>query len=96
MLNMFVLYRPGRFFSIIGSIFLLPALVLGIRFIYLVFIQPNPDPDRTYIPSLILLAIFAFIGIFSFFLGVIGELIKQQRKLMEEVNRNLKEVKFRK
>lgn len=96
MLNMFVLYRPGRFFSIIGSLFFLPALVLGIRFIYLVFIQPNPDPDRTYIPSLILLAIFAFIGIFSFFLGVIGELIKQQRKLMEEVNQNLKEVKFRK
>lgn len=94
--NMFVLYRPGRFFSIIGSLFLIPALVLGIRFIYLVFIQANPDPERTYIPSLILLAIFAFIGIFSFFLGIIGELIKQQRKLMEEVNQNLKELKFKK
>jgi glycosyltransferase involved in cell wall biosynthesis len=94
--NMFVLYRPGRFFSIIGSLFLIPALVLGIRFIYLVFIHANPDPERTYIPSLILLAIFAFIGIFSFFLGIIGELIKQQRKLMEEVNQNLKELKFKK
>lgn len=96
MMNMFMLYRPGRFFSIIGSLFLLPALFLGLRFIYLVFLVSNPDPERTYIPSLILLAIFAFIGIFSFFLGIIGELIKQQRKLMEEVNRNLKEVKFSK
>lgn len=95
-LNMFVLYRPGRFFSIIALLFLLPSLYLGLRFIYLVFITQNPDPERTYIPSLILLAIFAFIGIFSIFLGIIGELIKQQRKLMEEVNRNLKEVKFKK
>lgn len=95
-LNMFILYRPGRFFSIIGSLFLAMALILGFRFIYLVFIISNPDPDRTYLPSLILLAIFAFIGIFSFFLGIIGELIKQQRKLMEEINKNLREIKYRK
>jgi len=94
-MNMFLLYRPGRFFSLVGTLFLLPALVLGVRFIYLVFISPHPDPERTYLPSLILLAIFAFIGIFSFFLGIIGELIKQQRKLMEDVNRNLKEMKYR-
>lgn len=94
-MNMFVLYRPGRFFSIIGTVFLIPALLLGLRFIYLVFIQPDPDPQRTYLPSLILLAIFAFVGIFSFFLGIIGELIKQQRKLMEDVNKNLKDIKFR-
>lgn len=95
-LNMFILYRPGRFFSLIGSLFLLMTLVLGFRFIYLVFIVPNPDPERTYLPSLILLAIFAFIGIFSLFLGIIGELIKQQRKLMEEINKNLREIKYRK
>ena len=95
-MNMFVLYRPGRFFSIIGSLFLAPALFLGIRFIYLVFLRENPDPERTYLPSLILLAIFAFIGIFSFFLGIIGELIKQQRRLMEDVNKNLKDIKYRK
>jgi glycosyltransferase involved in cell wall biosynthesis len=94
-MNMFVLYRPGRFFSMIGLLFLLPAMMLGLRFIYLVFLVPEPDPDRTYLPSLILLAIFAFIGIFSFFLGIIGELIKQQRKLMEEVNRNLREMKYK-
>ncbi|MCF8224437.1 MAG: glycosyltransferase family 2 protein [Bacteroidales bacterium] len=93
-MNMFVLYRPGRFFSIIASLFLIPALILGIRFIYLVFITPESDPERTYIPSLILLAIFSFIGIFSIFLGIIGELIKQQRKLMEDINQNLKELKF--
>jgi len=95
-MNMFVLYRPGRFFSIVASLFLLPAFFLGVRFIYLVFITANPDPERTYMPSLILLAIFAFIGIFSIFLGIIGELIKQQRKLMEDVNKNVKEFKYQK
>ncbi len=93
-MTMFALYRPGRFFFTIGMIFFLPALFLGLRFIYLVFLTRDPDPDRTYLPSLILLAIFTFIGIFSFFLGVIGELIKQQRRLMEEINKNLKEIKY--
>ena len=40
--------------------------------------------------------IFAFIGLFSLFLGIIGELIKMQRKLMEEMYTNMKELTYKK
>ncbi len=82
MASMFILYRPGHFFAIIGSIFLAVALLLGLRFIALIYIFPHPT--RTYIPSLILLAVCAMTGFLMFMLGVIGELIRFQRRVTEE------------
>ena len=55
-LTMFIYYRPGVFFSLIGSLFMSFALMIGGRFIYLVYIA-EPVVGRTYVPSLILLSI---------------------------------------
>jgi hypothetical protein len=82
MLSMFVLYRPGRFFSSIGAVFLAVALALGLRFIYLIYVSPHPG--RTHIPSLILLAVCAMTGFLMIMLGILGELIRFQRRLAEE------------
>jgi glycosyltransferase involved in cell wall biosynthesis len=84
MLSMFVLYRPGRFFSILGGAFLSVALVLGLRFIYLIYLIDHPSPGRTYLPSLILLAVCAVSGFLMLMLGILGELIKFQRRIAEE------------
>ena len=83
--TMFMLYRPGSFFLLtsLGSFFV--ALVLGFRYLYLVFITNVPDPMRTYLPSLILLSIFATFGMILFLLGIYGELSKAQRRLLEEI-----------
>ncbi|MCP4747093.1 MAG: glycosyltransferase family 2 protein [Desulfobacteraceae bacterium] len=85
MVSMFVLYRPGSFFllSSLSSFFI--ATVLGVRYLYLVFIANAPDPFRTYLPSLILLSIFATFGMILTLLGVYGELSKAQRRLLEEI-----------
>jgi glycosyltransferase involved in cell wall biosynthesis len=85
MLLMYVLYRPGRFFFWIGSIVNSIALLLGLRFLYLVFFADHTSSDRTYIPSLILLAILAFLGILSYMMGIIGELLKATRRQNEEI-----------
>ncbi len=84
MFAMFVLYRPGRFFSMIASGLLGVAFLLGARFIYLVYLQPHPDPNRTYLPSLILLAVFALTGVLFFGLAMLGELLKAIRQLQQE------------
>jgi len=84
MLSMFVLYRPGRFFSIIAGAFLALAFVLGARFIYLVYFVGLHDSDRTYVPSLILLAVCAITGVLFLGLGVLGELLKAVRQLQQE------------
>ena len=84
-LTMFMLYRPGRFFSVIGGTFFAVALTLGLRFIYLVYLSADPEPGRTYLPSLILTALAAIIGLLLFVMGALGELIKYQRRLQEEI-----------
>jgi glycosyltransferase involved in cell wall biosynthesis len=95
-IRMFILYRPGRFFLWIGSVFNLAAAALGARFIYLLYITDHPDKHRTYIPSLILLAIMAFWGVVSFMIGILGELLKFIRKQNEEIIANQRREKFRK
>ena len=83
-LAMFILYRPGRFFALVASLFLSVAFSLGLRFLYLVYFAADTDPDRTYLPSLILLAVCALTGVLFLGLGVLGELLKAIRQLQQE------------
>jgi glycosyltransferase involved in cell wall biosynthesis len=85
MLAMFVLYRPGRFFICCAAPFLAGALFLGLRFVYLIYGVHTFEAGRTHIPSLILLAVFAIIGTLLIALGIIGEILKAQRRVTEEV-----------
>tara|TARA_S200000501_G_scaffold355915_1_gene378105 strand:- start:1193 stop:2140 length:948 start_codon:yes stop_codon:yes gene_type:complete len=80
---MFLLYRPGRFFALFSSFFLIPSFLIGIRFIYL--INQNTDPSRTYIPSLILLSILAWTGFLCITIGLIGIKIKSLRQIQSEI-----------
>ena len=81
---MFVLYRPGRFFTWLASPFLTIALGLGLRFLYLVYWTADARYGRTYLPSLILLAVCSVVGFLLLALGILGELTKAQRRLAEE------------
>jgi len=83
MVVMFILYRPGRFFFILGSGFLCVSLALGIRYFYLIYWAARV-PGRTYIPSLILLSLCALTSVLLFSLGVISEVMKSLRRLSEE------------
>jgi len=82
-LTMFIYYRPGAFFSVVGSLFMSLALMIGGRFLYLVYVA-EPVIGRTYLPSLILLAIFVLIGLFFYSLGIVGVILKSQRRVTEE------------
>lgn len=85
MLAMFILYRPGRFFGLLGSVSLVGAFVLGLRYIYLIYVNPGIEPTKVYhIPSLVLAAILAMSGVLLIALGILGELIRSQRALTEE------------
>lgn len=85
LLNMFIIYRPGRLFFWIGTLFLMVSLVIGVRFVYLIYLVETREAGRTYVPSLILLSIFAFFGFLSYFMALLGELIKSQRKQNENI-----------
>lgn len=82
MLHMFLLYRPGTFFSLLSVPFYLVATFLGVRFLWLVY--GAHVQGRTYLPSLILLAICAFAGFLCSLLAILGTLFRAQRRLAEE------------
>ena len=87
-LFMSALYAPGRFFSFLAITSLIPALLLGIRFLWLHF--NDLRESGTHLPSLILLTVFSLSSILFFSLAVIGELLKSHRKLNEEILYKLK------
>lgn len=85
MLAMFILYRPGRFFGMLGGAALMAAFILGFRYIYLIYLNPGYAPTKVYhIPSLIFAAILSMSGVLFIALGILGELIRSQRTLTEE------------
>ncbi len=84
MVSMFVLYRPGRFFFMIGSAWFCIALMIGLRFLHLTYWTRFPEAGRTYLPSLILLGMSAGAGVLTWMLGVLGEIMRAHRRLTEE------------
>lgn len=83
-LMMFLLYRPGRFFTLCSYFFLIPSLLIGIRFLYLNYYNPDPSYS-SYIPSLILLSILALTGFLFIAIGIIGIKIKSLRQIQHEI-----------
>lgn len=82
-LAMSSLYAPGRFFSFLAFCFLVPAVVLGGRFLYLSlwgFREPG-----THLPSLILFSILSLTGLVLVALAILGELLRAHRRLNEEI-----------
>lgn len=84
MISMYILYRPSRLFLSAAAVFFTGAFALGCRFLYLVYFAAGAQPTRTYLPSIILLAILALSGCLMVVVSVLAELSRSQRRLTEE------------
>lgn len=84
--RMFVVYRPLRFFATLAAIPFTVAVLLGLRWLVLFPF----DPSRTRAPSLILAAICTIIGALFVVVGLIGDLLAVNRKLLEDVQLRLR------
>jgi glycosyltransferase involved in cell wall biosynthesis len=84
MASMFILYRPSRLFISLAVLTGLPALFLGGRFIYLVYLFENADPKRTYLPSLLIMSVLALTSFLLLVVAILSELSRSQRRLTEE------------
>lgn len=90
MLRMFIVYRPFRFFAIVGLLFIIPGTLIGLRFLcYYVMNQGSG-----HIQSLILAAILILIGFQIEFIAVLADLLSINRKLLEDVQTRLKKNNF--
>lgn len=92
MLRMFIIYRPFRFFILLGSLILFLGLIPGARFLYFFF----SGSGQGHIQSLILSAILLITGVQVVLLAIISELISINRKLIEDVQRMVKSAGLKK
>lgn len=77
----FMMYRPLKFFLTLGTVFLIPSIIIGIR--YLVYYLQGQGSG--HIQSLILASILSFAGFQTIILGLISDIIAANRKLIEDI-----------
>ena len=76
-----IVYRPFRFFLILGLIPFFAGLFLSLRWLYFQYV----DIGGARIQSLILAAIFFIAAFLSWTLGIIGDLLSINRKILEDI-----------
>lgn len=77
----FMMYRPLRFFLMLGGFIFLVGVAIGIRYLVYMF-----GGDSTgHIQSLILAAIFIILGFQTIVMGLLADTIAASRKLLEDV-----------
>ena len=82
MVRIFTIYAPMRSYLIAGSMPVGVALLLQLRYVFLMFFS---DPSRSHAPSLILSVILAILGFLLWALGGVGEIMAVNRFLLEEM-----------
>ena len=77
----FVMYKPLKFFMTIGLILIVLGGILGVRFLILL----GMGEGAGHVQSLILTAILLMMGFQTITLGLLGDTIASNRKLLEDV-----------
>lgn len=89
MMRMFIVYRPFRFFALIGLLFLIPGILLGVRFLYFYLNHAGTG----HVQSLILAAVLIITGVQIGLIAVLADLLSINRKLLEDIQTRLKKEK---
>ncbi|MBQ9245815.1 glycosyltransferase family 2 protein [bacterium] len=87
-LRMFIIYRPFRFFALIGGSILFIGFILLARFLMLYFLGSG----NGYIQSLIISSILIITGFQTMVFGVLADLLSINRKLIEDVQVRVKKL----
>jgi len=86
--RIYTLYKPLKTFFFLGSLMVFFGLVLGVRF--LVFYVSGDGGG--HLQSLVLTAVFLILGVQTFLIGLVADLISVNRRLSEETLIRLKKL----
>lgn len=84
----FMMYKPLRFFSIIGLILMFLGGVLGVRFLIYMALGEGGG----HVQSLILTAILLMTGFQTITIGLLGDTIAANRKIMEDMQYRIRKM----
>ena len=79
----YAMYKALKVFTYVGLVFLLPGLFLAVRFLYYFAFQPRAATG--HIQSLIFAAVLIIVAFIFFMLGIVADLISDNRKLIEKL-----------
>lgn len=80
-LRTYVLYKPLQFFTILGSIPFVIGLILGIRYLVILF----GGRAGGHVQSLILASTLLMMGFMTYVVGILADTISAERKILEDV-----------
>lgn len=86
----YVMYKPLRFFTGLGTIPLVLGILLGIR--YLILLAMGAGQGN--IQSLILCSLLIMIGVLVIVLGVLADTIAANRKILQEIQYHVRKLDF--
>jgi len=86
----FIMYKPLTFFSIVGGVVFGLGAVLGIRFLIFFF---NGLGDG-HVQSLILASTLMLIGFQTVVIGLLGDIIASNRKIIEDIQYRIKCIQY--
>ena len=86
----FMMYRPLRFFMILGELLFLLGFLLGVRYLVYMFAGNSGG----HVQSLILAAILILMGVQSMVAGLLSDIIAANRKLLEDVQYRVRKMEI--
>lgn len=87
----FIMYSPLKFFGMLGGAFVALGILLGIR--YLVYLFAGAGAG--HVQSLILTAILILLGAQIIVVGLLGDIVAANRKLLEDVQYRVRKMEIR-
>lgn len=87
--RVFVIYRPLALFVYIGSLLMLVGVAAGARFLYFYLVGSGGG----HVQSVVFASLFITLGVLCYMMGLIGDLISTNRKLLERINLQLRQLR---
>lgn len=86
----FLMYRPLMFFSTLGGIMSLVGVGIGIRFLCYLFAGTGAG----HVQSLILASMMIILGVMTIIVGLQGDIIAANRKLLEDIQYHVRKLDY--
>jgi hypothetical protein len=84
--RIFVIYRPFRFFGMLGAVVFFAGFLVGVRFLYFY----ATGEGEGHVQSLILASVLLGMGFQTLLVAFVADLLAANRKLLEEIRYSVK------
>lgn len=86
----FVIYKPLKFFVLLGSVPFIAGFIIGLRFIVYMFLGKSGG----HIQSLILASTLLMMGFMTYVIGLQADTIAANRKILEDVQYHVRKLEY--